>query len=247
MAFRIKSAFITDPGLNPNKKVNEDSILVLEKQKLFAVADGVGGAHAGDLASQTAVKTIGKLPPPGQEQQSDGGTYITQLVAAANDAVFELSKKTTRTIASTVAVMTVFGDTAYIGHVGDSRIYIFRDGLLSQLTRDHSQVQEMLDRTPGSPLVSETKDDQLIGRNVITQALGAEPEVKPDIQKIMLRKKDIFLLCTDGIYTCISNKELSEIVADNPRSPEKVCNTFLAKCYDRGANDHLSAIVIRIK
>jgi protein phosphatase len=248
MAFKIETAFTTDPGLNPHKQLNEDSVLILEKDAIFAVADGVGGAHAGDLASQTAVRTITDVAQTQKRgHQFDGARFIKELIEAANDAVLELSENSTRTIASTIAIMAMVGNTAYLGHLGDSRIYVFRDGLLTQLTRDHSQVQELLDRSPGSPLVSEKGDDQFLGRNVITQALGVEQVVRPDIQKVILKKGDLFLLCTDGVYTCISNKELSNIFENNGRSPADVCKIVLKKCHANGANDHLSAIVIRLE
>ncbi len=241
MSATIKTASITDKGLNPRKTVNEDSLLVLEKQRLFAVADGVGGAFAGDVASQSAVKTIQKLVNklPGEDKLID---FVKSVIKAANTEIYNLASQEHRTMGSTLAMMLVQKDYAILAHIGDSRIYLYRDKQLLQLTRDHSKLQNLIDSLPENSI----DEDNYPEKNVITRALGAKATAQPDIQKVNLKNDDIFVICSDGIYNYNTEEELRENVAGNQDDLKKICDVLKENCYQKGAKDHLTAIVSKI-
>jgi len=247
MNVKIEAASITDSGLNPHKKVNEDSFLVLKEKGVYVVADGVGGADAGDVASQSVVETIKKSISNKSQYpkrlKTDSIGLIKDLINAGNIVVYNIAKKKGSQMASTIAMLIVVSDYAILGHVGDSRIYVARNGKLLQLTKDHSKLQALIDSHSITP--EEVEDFQ--DRHVITKALGLEPKTDPDIQKVMLKNNDIFILCTDGIYNHNSNDEILENVNSNRLDLKRVCEVFKDNCYKKGAKDHLTAIVLRIE
>ncbi len=244
MNTKVEYASITDKGLGPKSAVNEDSFLVLEDESVFAVADGVGGAQAGDVASQGALRAIKKNV---QSAHSDNTAQnpielVKRLIKTGNDEVCRLANDKQLSMASTIALLTIRGNALVLAHVGDSRIYLFRDGELLQLTKDHSKLQQLLDRMPPNTIDIDNYEDS----NVITRALGVEAQVEPDIQKVNLKNKDIFLLCTDGIYNYNSAEEIKENLAKNSDNPEEICLTLKETCYSKGAKDHLTAVVVII-
>jgi protein phosphatase len=240
---KIDSACVTDKGLNPHYKVNEDSYLILEKARVFAVADGVGGAHAGDVASQVAMQVIKRGVRKFAKKYKDSRTeFLEKLIQAANNMVYKLGQDRKKQMASTVAIISIENNYAVIGHVGDSRIYLARDSNLLQLTKDHSKLQALLDDNPD---ISLSRDDYYQG-HVITKALGATPEVEPDIQKVFIKNNDLFILCTDGIYTHNSNDEMLDNMGKNKNNLKKACETLKKNCYQNGASDNLTAIVLKV-
>lgn len=247
MKVEIEAASITDKGLNPRIVVNEDSYLVLEKERVFAVADGVGGAHAGDVASQSALRTIASrvsnLKQDTKRQKDNSIGFIKDLISTGNDVIYKEGKKKEQLMASTIAIMVIDDDCAMLGHVGDSRIYVRRGDNLIQLTRDHSKLQTLIDNSR----ISTMKELDYPERHIITKALGAEASVDPDIQKVILKNDDIFILCTDGIYTHNSDDEILDNVNRNREDLTKICEVFRDNCYKKGAKDNLTAIVLRIE
>ena len=244
MKYSIESAAVTDRGLNPQYPVNEDSYLIVDDHQVFAVADGVGGAHAGEVASRSAVKIIEKsIKKFSRRYSSKKAEFLQKLIAAGNQIIYKLANEKKKQMASTIAIMAIEGDYAVIGHVGDSRIYLARDGNLLQLTKDHTKLQDLLDKNPKLDI---SREDYYDG-HVITKALGVEAQVEPDIQKVILKNEDIFVVCTDGIYTHNSDKEIIENIKKNKRNLKSICETLKSNCYDKGAKDNLTAVVLRIK
>ncbi len=243
MNMTIETASITDKGLNPKYAVNEDSYLIMEEERVFAVADGVGGAHAGEIASRLALKIIEKgIKQFSKKYKGSKINFIKKLIQAGNNVVYEIGKEKNKQMASTIAIISVEDDHAVIGHVGDSRIYIARNGNILQLTKDHSKLQELLDR---NPRISITRDQYSDG-HVITRALGVERNVEPDIQKVMLKDGDVFLLCTDGIYSHNYDAEMLENIDRNRNDLNRVCETMKKNCYEKGARDNLTAVVVKV-
>jgi PPM family protein phosphatase len=243
MSLTIKTASITDKGLNARYTVNEDCHLIMNAERVFAVADGVGGAYAGEVASRTALKIIHQGIKKFSRQFNNNHIDLVQkLIIAGNEAVYKLGVEKAKQMASTIAIMSVEDTYAVLGHVGDSRIYLARDGKLLQLTKDHSKLQELLEQ---NPRLSLTRAEYRDG-HVITRALGAEEDVEPDIQKVHLKNDDVFILCTDGIYIHNSTEEMLENLKRNKSDLKKVCEALKKNCYDRGAKDNLTAIVLRI-
>ena len=246
MNVSIQTAGITDKGLSSNYTVNEDSYLILEADGVFAVADGVGGANAGDIASRTAISTISELIP--REKKNDQRTkensvdFVKKLIKAGNKGIHALAKERQHQIASTIVIMLIEEDYAILGHVGDSRIYVYRDRKLIQLTRDHSKLQNLIDNN----LIKPAEESDFQDRHIITKALGIKSNVEPDIQKVNLKNKDLFILCTDGIYIHNSSEEMLVNIKQNRGKLQKICEVFKDNCYAKGATDNLTAIVLKI-
>ncbi|MFQ5603614.1 MAG: PP2C family protein-serine/threonine phosphatase [bacterium] len=247
MMIDIEFASITDRGLNPQKVVNEDSLLVMPDARIFAIADGVGGAYAGDVASQSAVNAIQKKALDNRSKLSASSEmvidFVKGLIAEGNEVIYQLAQQEQREMASTIALMAFARNFAIIGHVGDSRVYVYRKNKLHQLTKDHSRLQKILDSLPKK----QRKNLEHVQSNIITKALGVEPQVEPDLQKVLLKNEDIFILCTDGIYNHNSPAEMLDNLKNNHHDLNLVCQIFKENCYQKGANDHLTAIVLRIK
>ncbi len=244
MSISVETASITDNGLGIKNDVNEDSYLVLEKDKIFAVADGVGGAAAGDVASRTVVQTIrDALHNDRLNTSIPDAIELTQaLVRAGNEKVYEKAGVLQRAMGSTIALALLRGDDAVLAHVGDSRIYLYRKHQLLRLTKDHSKLQNLIDMMPPN-----TVDEKNFAEsNVITRALGAGPTVEPDIQKVNLKDQDIFIICTDGVYNYNSDNEILQNLEKNSGVLDKICRAFKEHCYAGGAKDHLTAIVVRV-
>lgn len=241
--FRFASSSVSDRGLSDKRPVNEDSFLELRGLGLFAVADGVGGAQAGDFASQMAMETLSEafhnLPPNFDAEQA-----LKIAIQHANQSIFTMSNELPQlsTMATTIAALHVDGNIATIAHVGDSRVYrILPDGTLQRETADHSVVEEEVRAgrmTPEQALVHPS-------RNVISRALGAEDTVEIDVKTIMVEPGTMFLLCSDGITRHIEDPELEDIFGDEIE-PHVLVEQMKDICYSRGAEDNLTAVVVRI-
>jgi len=241
--FLYISAAISDRGLSEKRPVNEDAFFEDRKLGLFIVADGVGGAQAGDFASQMAIETISDVFSA-MPENFDAEEVMAVAIRYANQAIFAAARDVPRlsSMASTVAAVHIAGNIATIGHVGDSRVYrIAPDGTLFRETIDHSVVEEEVQAGRMTP-------EQALShprRNVISRALGAEESVKVDLKTIMVEPGTSFLLCTDGITRHITDEELSRIFHDEI-DPDLICNRLREICYRRGAEDNLTAIAVRI-
>ncbi len=240
----IQSASITSGGLGPKRTVNEDSLLVLDHEKVFAVADGVGGVQAGDLASQCAVQAIKDevMRCNVAARAPDLISLSEAIIGAANAKVYEMAQSRRVPMASTIVLLLLDEQDGVIAHVGDSRIYLYRKGQLLQLTRDHSKLQYLLDQVPQLDIDRESYSE----KNVITKALGVEKEVEPDIQKVKLKDGDIFLLCTDGVYNYHSEIEIRATLTRNATDLQSACATLKERCFEKGAKDHLTAVLIKV-
>lgn len=222
------------------RKNNEDSFLVLPQQGLYAVADGMGGHRAGEVASSTALQELEKLVPRLLEfegQILENG--LTEAFIQANKVVNDAStnKPENAGMGTTLTVLLVRSKTAAIGHVGDSRAYLWRDEALTSLTVDHSLVGELVRLGQISPEEAE-KHPQ---RHVLMRALGADQEIKVDCRSISIQTGDVFLLCTDGFSNVISDQELAEEFLEP--SPWEVRFEKLRKLIlERGAPDNFTAL-----
>jgi len=241
--FLYVSAAVSDRGLSEKRPVNEDSYLEDRRLGLFVVADGVGGAQAGDFASQMAIETIAdvfsNLP-----DNYDTEEAMALAIRYANQAIYTAARDLPRlsTMATTIAAVNISGNIATIAHVGDSRVYrVAPDGTLYRETADHSVVEEEVRAGRMTPEQALSHPS----RNVISRALGAEQEVNPDLKTIMVEPGTIFLLCTDGITRHVSDEELSRLF-HNEIDPDVICSRLKEICFSRGAEDNLTAVVVRI-
>lgn len=240
--FQLNSSAISDRGLSEKRPQNEDSFLELRNCGIFAVADGVGGAQAGDVASQMAMEILGEAFV--NIDGSDPEDMMKTAIERANEAIYQMSHELAQlsTMATTIVALHLEGNIATIGHVGDSRIYrLDENGNLFRETQDHSVVEEEVRAGRMTAEQAATHPS----RNVISRALGAEETVEVDLKTIMIGANNIFLLCSDGITRHIPDEELRDFLRSDS-SPETICEHLKNVCYERGAEDNLTAVIVKV-
>ena len=240
---RVEVASVTDRGLSQKRPLNEDSMLVDAERGIFAVADGVGGAQAGEVASQTAVEVLGEAFR--HHQDGDDIEDLMEIaIQRANASIYQMSheQRQLSMMATTIVALHLDGRQATIGHVGDSRLYRLKpDGRLERETEDHSVVEEEVRAGRMSPEQAATHPS----RNVISRALGAEQAVEVDMKTLEVEDGTIFLLCSDGITRHLPDEELSALLR-NGESLDAACAEMKRLCFERGAEDNLTAVVVRV-
>jgi PPM family protein phosphatase len=239
----IETAAVTDRGLNEKRPLNEDSYLLDAERRIFAVADGVGGAEAGEVASKTAVEVLEEAFR--HQQPGDDVEDLMELaIQRANASIYQLSHEQRRfaMMATTIVALHLAGRHATIGHVGDSRLYrLTPDGQIHRETEDHSVVEEEV--RAGRMTAEQAANHP--SRNVISRALGAEQLVEVDLKTIEADDGTVFLLCSDGITRHIHDAELSAILREAD-SLDAACAEMKRRCLERGAEDNLTAAVVRV-
>lgn len=241
--FHIDSASVSDRGLSQKRPQNEDSFLEMNSHGLFAVADGVGGAQAGDVASQMAMEILGEAFS-NLSENGDAEELMKVAITRANEAIFQMSHDLAQlsTMATTIVALHVAGNIATIGHVGDSRLYrLDGKGSLYRETQDHSMVEEEVRAGRMTAQQAATHPS----RNVISRALGADFGVEIDMKTIMFEPHTTFLLCSDGITRHIDDFELRNLLLLG-ESPADIVQQMKEICYERGAEDNLTAVIARV-
>lgn len=241
-SFQMITSAISDRGLSEKRPQNEDSYVEMPDRGLFAVADGVGGAQAGDIASQMAVEQLGEAFINFRE--GDVEELMHEAITRGNTAIYQMSHDLPKlsTMATTIVALQISGNIATIGHVGDSRLYrLDSRGNLFRETQDHSVVEEEVRAGRMTPEQAENHPS----KNVISRALGAESTVEVDMKTIMFEPNTTFLLCSDGITRHISDVEIRELLSlQHP--PVTICQEMKQICYERGAEDNLTAVIVRV-
>src|SRR5262245_34111907 len=251
---KARGVGITDVGLQRDH--NEDTFAVLQEHELFIVADGMGGHRAGDVASRLASESISDFfqRTAGEEVTwpfhfdsglSESENRLLTAIRLANRQIYEHSLKShdLRGMGTTVVGALFNPETRkmYVGHVGDSRAYVIRDGQISQLTRDHSLVNDYLKVMPDMP------EDQRseLPKNVITRALGMQDSVEVDLLAHDTRLGDTFVLCSDGLSGMISDAEILQVAGQNG-DLVSACRRLTALANEHGGEDNITAVVVRI-
>jgi len=242
MQNELISASITDRGLSDKRPQNEDSFAELPQYGVFAVADGVGGANAGDFASRMAMELLTEAVV-NRSDQIDAEDLLRTAITHANKSVFQTAQELPQlsSMATTIVVLHLKRNIATVAHVGDSRIYRFSpDGQLFRETNDHSVVEEEVRAGRMTP------DEAAVhpSRNIISRAIGAENDVEIDVKTLMVEPNTTFLLCSDGITRHINDDELQAIFAGGA-DPQTICEHLKEVCYSRGAEDNLTAVIVR--
>ncbi len=241
--FQIDSAAVSDRGLSEKRPQNEDSFLEMNERGLFAVADGVGGAQAGDVASQMAIEILAEAFINLREN-GDAEEMMKIAIERANEAIYQMSHDLPQlsTMATTIVALRLDGNIATIGHVGDSRIYrLDEKGNLYRETQDHSMVEEEVQAGRMTAHQAATHPN----RNVISRALGADSFVEVDMKTIMFEPRTTFLLCSDGITRHIDDFQLRELLQSGD-NPANICRRMKEICYERGAEDNLTAVIAKV-
>ena len=226
----------TDTG--KKRRHNEDSYVVAPP--LFAVADGMGGAQAGEVASKLAAAELEDTDPGA----SAGPEKITALIQEANRRVYERANAdpSTSGMGTTMTVALVEGTDVAIGHVGDSRAYRFRDGSLEQLTEDHSLVNELLKSGKLSREEAETHPQ----RSVITRAVGTDPDVDVDAFVVSADIGDLFLLCSDGLTDMVDDADILDTVERHREDLDRVTKALISAANRGGGEDNITVVAFAI-
>jgi PPM family protein phosphatase len=238
MALRIEEEAVrTDTGRQRN--ANEDSLFT--KSPLFVVADGMGGAQAGEVASKAAAESFsGELP----EGVPEG--VLEQTIEGANRTIHELARKDPDLAGMgttiTAAIVDLEAEEVAIGHVGDSRAYRLRGGTFEQLTRDHSLVEEM--RRKGQLTDAQAEDHPQ--RSIITRALGPEPEVQVDLQTVPAQAGDVFLICSDGLTTMLDDEKIAHVLA-RATSLQSAVRALVDDANRAGGRDNITVVAFRLE
>jgi serine/threonine protein phosphatase PrpC len=234
--FTWRSASATSTG--NVRSHNEDSILDLPAAGLWVVADGMGGHNAGDVASRMIVEGLAdfarRSPPSALLDE------VEDRLRSVNGRLFDASLENDKGMSgSTVAALLAFDRHCVAIWAGDSRVYRSREGSMMQLTRDHSEVQEMLD---GGVLTAETAGEH-VASNVITRAVGGSQELFLDLELRELRNHDRYLLCSDGLYRELSEADMAHHLTGN--DPEGACRALMKQALGGTCSDNVSAIVVQ--
>src|SRR5919106_541928 len=230
-----EQAFKTDTGRQ--RHANEDSYFA--QAPVFAVADGMGGAQAGEVASRIAAGAFEQ----GVDAEAPAETQLREIAQEANTEIHDLAQKDSSRagMGTTLTAALVHEDEVALGHVGDSRAYVLRDGELKRLTKDHSLVEEL--RRQGR--LTEEQAEEHPQRSIITRALGPEPSVNVDTMTFPARNGDVFLLCSDGLTTMVSDEEIQEILT-GARSLRSAVNKLVDAANRRGGRDNITAVAFRL-
>jgi protein phosphatase len=231
----VEEAHRTDTGRQ--RQANEDSFFA--GSQLFAVADGMGGAQAGEVASRIAAEAF----EPAVRGDESGEAYLRSIAETANRRIHGIAQRdSTRSgMGTTLTAALVEDDEVSIAHVGDSRAYVYRDGGLRLLTSDHSLVEEL--RRQGRLTEEQAEDHPQ--RSIITRALGPEEAVEVDTLTFSARPSDVFLLCSDGLTTMIRDDRIAEILATAPDLDTAV-DQLVREANEAGGRDNITAVAFRL-
>ncbi|GLR71908.1 PP2C family protein-serine/threonine phosphatase [Agaribacter marinus] len=228
---------IAETNIGTVRKVNEDDFLDLPEAQLWCVADGMGGHAKGDVASQLITKTLSDLASNAPEELSVDS--ICDCIKQTNYTLIELSNQHNSIVGSTVVALFFTAEHAHLIWAGDSRIYRLRSNTLERVTRDHSQVEDMIDAGLISPEEAETHPKA----NVITRAVGAAVELDLDVKTLPLEDGDQFLLCSDGLNKVMNDLELEHAL--KTMDTKTISNRLIEIALNRKARDNVTVIVVR--
>lgn len=243
--FSVSSCGISDIGsLRTN---NEDVFATLADQKFFVLADGMGGHLAGEVAAREAAFTLCELV----ERKLKGKKksflntidFFDETIRSVNAHVFKLGKSSNelRGMGTTLCTFYVHDEGVIYGHVGDSRIYRFREGELKLLTKDHSLLRELIDKGQ----IREENASEFQYKNIITRAIGTEAFVEPSIAGEIPEDKDIYLLCSDGLSDLLNKKEL-ELILKSSTSLSEAAGIAITMAKEKGGYDNVTILLIQI-
>lgn len=243
----VLSGYKSDRGLL--RENNEDSYFVNDKVGGYVVADGMGGYNGGEIASNIAVNTLGKILSHSlqKKQEKDIQHIVHEALQKANDEIILMKRRHNEltNMATTVVLSIFFNDVLYYSHLGDSRAYLYKkEGKLIQLTTDDSLVMEMVKR--GMISEDELRTHNL--RNIVTKYLGLTDLELPEVLHCYVGIDDCIILCSDGLTGMLEEKEILSIVKrDISMGPQSICDTLVDKANNNGGYDNITVIVVQNK
>ncbi len=225
------------------RALNEDSIYTSTDREgplynLFIVADGMGGHNAGDFASRFVVENVAKFVE--EVKTGNSVTVLRRAIEKTNRFLYEEAGKDPDKagMGSTIVAATISEDTLYVANVGDSRLYLLRDDL-TQVTRDHSLVDEMVSRG----IIEKGSDSYRSRKNIITRAIGSEPEVEVDFFEVPLEPCDVILMCSDGLINMVDESEICKVLRSSESLKEKG-HTLIEMANQNGGRDNVTVIIV---
>jgi PPM family protein phosphatase len=244
---RTDQAAATHAGGRPN---NEDAYWLAPEIGLYAVADGLGGYQGGEVASGLATRALAEFvaekhheiarnPPSSKNERLALWTdVLVQGIHHAHYKILAAQVGELSMMGSTLAALFIPDSVALIGHVGDSRVYLYRKGELRQLTRDHTLDQEVVSRG-----VEVSEDLHLLFKNELTRALGIE-HAEPEISRVPVEPADLFLLCTDGLYNALTTEQIAAALQSG--TAQEICERLVREAYQGNAFDNITALIVRV-
>jgi len=242
----ISVGFKTDRGTCRDD--NEDSVFVMPDKQLYMVADGVGGHNSGELASRMTVGYMAQFVALHPLEYVKGDIalkdYFLSMFNGANDLVFtkSVSENSNRGMATTAVLCYLRKRMAYVINVGDSRAYLVRDGVIRQITKDHTLVQDMVDNGMISAEEAENRTD----KNMITKAIGGEVEIHPDFFAFETYPGDTVILCSDGLYGEVDEGTIARL-ASSSNKMHCLAKDLVDIANENGGHDNISVVCIRIQ
>ena len=242
----------TDPGMV--RSHNEDSIASDAGNGLLVLADGMGGYNAGEVASGMATTVITtevaqiltKAQPyeVGEDNQILSTRIVREQILKANTSIYQAAQSQPQYsgMGTTLIVALFYDNKVMIGHLGDSRVYMMRDGQFSQVTRDHSLLQEQID----SGLITAEQAKTAAHKNLVTRALGIDPLVEPELHEYDVRVGDIYLLCSDGLCDMVSDEDIGMTLSMLGGNLKLATQQLVQMANDNGGRDNVSVILARV-
>lgn len=238
-----RSACATDRGLLRAR--NEDAVLCLPDAHVYMVADGVGGHRSGEKASRMAREILEQralfFPPSEQRSETERMAYFRDLLQEIGDAIAAQSTEASENagMATTLVLLYLDGARAYVVNVGDSRAYLFRDGILRQVTEDHTLVNELLKKGSITPAEAQVHPN----KNMITRALGGDGPLRPDFYRFGTFRGDRFLLCTDGLYNELPDEAIARILGEAGTVAD-AADRMIREAIAAGGRDNISVVCV---
>ncbi|MCC7183720.1 MAG: Stp1/IreP family PP2C-type Ser/Thr phosphatase [Rhodocyclaceae bacterium] len=248
----LSFAHQSDAGMVRNH--NEDAVYVIPRLGVALLADGMGGYNAGEVASGMATALIGSelermldngpLNPFGPNPAEAAQKVLIQEIGRANAAIYQAahSQPQYSGMGTTLVAALFFDNAVTVAHVGDSRLYRFRDAQLAQLTRDHSLLQEQID----SGMISVEDAKLSHNKNLVTRAVGVDPEVEPEIHAYPTQAGDVYLLCSDGLNDMVDDAEIALTLQTLSANLELAAAQLVQMANDNGGRDNVSVILVRV-
>ena len=240
----------TDTGIR--RAHNEDTIAFNQSLGIAVLADGMGGHNAGEIASNMAVETVlEKLQNLHNRETSVPITssqlleYVSNTISHSNSMIFNAAETTAghKGMGTTLIAAVINGSTMYAGHVGDSRLYMFRGKVLSRITKDHSLVQELIDKG----FYTEVEARKASVGHIVTRALGTKAEVDVDTIEQDIEPNDIFLLCSDGLSDMVPDWSIEETLAEGDNNLDRKAKRLVTQANRNGGKDNISVILMQVQ
>jgi serine/threonine protein phosphatase PrpC len=245
--FKIRACDLSDIGLVRNN--NEDLCSQLPEYRFYILADGMGGHQAGEVAAREAVMTLNLLI----QKWHEDGDYATDLanslefinyaIEQTNRIVYEMghTDETLKGMGTTLCLLYFLDNKIIYAHVGDSRIYRLRNGVLEQITNDHSLLRELIELGQ----IREEDSEHFAYKNIITKAIGTERTVEPTVHFAALEPNDLFLMCSDGLSDPVSMKEIENILNKN-NDIQRAAKSLISTAKKKGGHDNISVLIAQV-